>query len=234
MVFLVAAVLIVGCSAGSAASTTSDHVTTSPNSAATGVSATASPAATTSPSAAASASLSLLGILPVPPGGTPWPANANALLSLVSYVQSIYIKRVWTPEEALYARRGFVSAVERGWNNADGTQQYIEVVRFATPIGATSAFDEQISDWKQQDMTKLTDPAVGGVGFSGPVLDSQGNAHVNFWATVGDTLIHVVEYAAATPDPAAAKALLQEQYDRIKNGLRRPLALARLGQFRHS
>lgn len=79
-------------------------------------------------------------------------------------------------------------------------------------------------------MTKLTDPAVDGVGFSSPVLDSQGNAHVNFWATVGDTLIRVVEYAVATPDPAAAKALLQEQYDRIKNGLRRSLAFARLGQ----
>ena len=50
------------------------------------------------------------------------------------------------------------------------------------------------------------------------MLDSQGNTHVNFWATVGDTLIRIVEYAAATPDPAAAKALLQEQYDRIKNG----------------
>jgi hypothetical protein len=159
-----------------------------------------------------------LGVLPVPPGGTPWPANTNAPMSLISYVQSIYIKSVWTAEEAQYARRGFVSAVERGWDNADGTAQYIEVVRFATPIGATSAFDSQIADWKQQDMTRLTDPAIGGVGFSSPALDSQGNARVNFWATVGDTLIRVVEYAAATPDRAAAKALLQEQYDRIKNG----------------
>jgi hypothetical protein len=115
-----------------------------------------------------------------------------------------------------------------------GQRQRSDEPHLLRPIGATSAFDDQISDWKQQDMTKLTDPAVDGVGFSSPVLDSQGNAHVNFWATVGDTLIRVVEYAAATPDPAAAKALLQEQYDRIKNGLT-PLGCAcPSGQFRHS
>jgi hypothetical protein len=31
-------------------------------------------------------------------------------------------------------------------------------------------------------------------------------------------LIRVLEYTAATPDPAAAKALLQKQYDALKNG----------------
>ena len=31
-------------------------------------------------------------------------------------------------------------------------------------------------------------------------------------------MIRVVEYTAATPDPAAAKLLLQQQYDRLKNG----------------
>jgi hypothetical protein len=159
-------------------------------------------------------------MLPVPAGATPWPANTNALMSSISYVQSAYIKRVWTEEEALCARRGFVSAVEQGWRNADGTQQYITLVRFATTAGAASAFDELISDWKQEPKptTMLADPAVGAVGWSSPALDSNGDAHAEFGVTVGDTLIRVLEYTAATPDPAVAKVLLKEQYDSLKNG----------------
>ena len=42
--------------------------------------------------------------------------------------------------------------------------------------------------------------------------------HVEFIAAVGDTMILVVEATAATPDLAAAKVLLQEQYDSLKNG----------------
>lgn len=124
-------------------------------------------------------------------------------------------------EEAMYARRGFVSAVEQGWSNADGTLQYIMLVRFATTTGAASAFDELISDWKQEPkpMTMLADPAIdGAVGWSNPTLDSNGDAHAEFGIAVGDTVIRVLEYTAATPDPAAAKLLLQQQYDSIKNG----------------
>ncbi len=189
-------------------------MTASFSSAATAARAVAAPSPTARPS------LGLLGVLPVPAGATPWRANTNALMSRISYVQSAYIESVWPQEEALYARRGFVSAVEEGWTNADGSQQYIALVRFATPVGATSALDEQISDWKQSPdpMTMLADPATGAVGMSSPALDSQGDAHVNFFFAVGDTVIRVVEYSAATPDPAAAKVLVQEQYDRLKNG----------------
>jgi hypothetical protein len=214
MVFPVTAALLVGCSAGSSASTTSHPVTTSSSSAGTVAHAMATP------SAMASGSQGLLGVLPVPAGARPWTTNTNALISRISYVESTYIKSVWTQEEALAARRGFVSAVEQGWANADGSQQYIVLVRFASPIGATSALDEEISNWKQssQPMTMLTDPATGGHGWSSPALDSQGDAHASFYVAIGDTMIRVVEYTAATPDPAAAKALLQEQYDRLKKG----------------
>jgi hypothetical protein len=44
----------------------------------------------------------------------------NALVSLVSFVQSTYSKSDWTMEEALDARRGFVSAVEQA--SASGTR----------------------------------------------------------------------------------------------------------------
>lgn len=213
-VFLVAAALVAGCSAGSSASTTSHPVMTSPSSAETAARATATPSRPASPSR------DLLGVLPVPAGATPWPTNPNALMSLISYVQSEYIKSVWTQEEALNARRGFVSAVERGWFNADGSGQHIMLVRFATRAGAMSALDELISDFRQEPdpMTMLADPAIGAVGWSSPTLDSNGDAHAQFGVAVGDTVIRVVEYTAATPDPAAAKMLLQKQYDSLKNG----------------
>jgi hypothetical protein len=159
-------------------------------------------------------------VLPVPAGATPWPTNTNALMSRISFVQSSYGKSAWTVEEALYARRGFVSAVGEGWRNADGSQQYIRLVRFASPAGATSALDEVISGWKlhPKPVTMLADPAIGAVGWSSPTLDSLGNAHAEFGVAIGDTMILVVEYTAATPDPADAKVLLQEQYDSLKNG----------------
>lgn len=122
-------------------------------------------------------------------------------------------------EEALNARRGFVAAVEEGWRNADGSQQHITLVRFATQAGAASALDELISTWKQRPKpgTMLADPALGAVGWSSPTLDSAGDAIAEFCVAVGGTMIRVVEYTAATPDPADAKVLLQQQDDSLKS-----------------
>ena len=141
-------------------------------------------------------------------------------MSRISFVQSAYIKSAWAREESLYVRRGFVSAVEQGWFNADGSQQYITLVRFAIPAGATSALDELISGWKQKPKpaTMLADPAIGAVGWSSPTLNSLGDANAEFGVVVGGTMIRVLEYTAATPDPAPAKVLLQQQYDSVKNG----------------
>jgi hypothetical protein len=141
-------------------------------------------------------------------------------MGLDSFVKSAYSKSAWTEEEALDVRRGFVSAVLQGWTNADGSQQDIRLVRFATPGGAISAFDEASSSFKREPKpaTVLTVPAIGAVGTNNPTLDTQGNASVEFTAVVGDTMILVVEETAATPDPAASKALLLQQYDRLKNG----------------
>jgi hypothetical protein len=41
---------------------------------------------------------------------------------------------------------------------------------------------------------------------------------VEFVAHAGDTMLFVNEWTAAKPDPAAAKVLLQRQYDRLKKG----------------
>ena len=176
------------------------------------------PRTTAASSATASPSQGLLGVLPVPAGATAWPSNHNTLLNLVTFVELSYSESDRTTEKALDTRRGFVSAVQEGWMNADGSQQVIRLVRFATPTGATSDLDAVISGWQQEQKTMLTDPATGAVGWSSPVLDSQGDANAEFGVTVGDTMILAVEYSAATPDPAAARALLRRQYDRLKNG----------------
>jgi hypothetical protein len=158
-------------------------------------------------------------VVPVPAGATPWPSNTNALLSRTAFVELAYSKSDWTAEEGEEARRGFVAAVEQGWDNADGSQQSIRLVRFATPAGVASAFDEVRSGWDvQYPDTLLADPAIGAVGWSSPTLDPAGYAYAEWGAVVGDTMILAVEYTAATPDPAAAKVLLQQQYDRLKNG----------------
>jgi len=191
-------------------------VTASSSSAATAARPTATPPATASPSHG------LLGVLPVPAGATPLPTNTNALLSRNSYVRAAYSKSVWTEEEGLAVRRGFVSAVIQGWTNADGSVQEITLARFATHAGVTSALDELISGFKTEpeQETVLADPAIGAVGWSSPTLDSQGYCEVQWGAAVGDTMIIVTEETAATPDPAAAKVLLQQQYDSLKNGSR--------------
>jgi hypothetical protein len=141
-------------------------------------------------------------------------------MNRISFVKSFYPKSDRTREEALNARRGFVSGVLQGWTNADGSQQSITLARFATPAGATGAFDE-VSSWFKQwpkPVTTSVDPATGAVGWSNPTLDSKGYALVEFVAAVGDTMFLVNEWTAATPDPAAAKVLLQQQYNRLKNG----------------
>jgi hypothetical protein len=213
VVYLGAAALLVGCSAGSSTTTTSHPVTPSSSSAGTPAPATAAASGTASPSQGL---LGPLGVLPIPAGATPWPTTINGPKSRISFVKWTYNKSHWTEEEAMYARRGFVSAVVRGWVDADGSQQSIELVRFATPTGATSASDDVLSQ-TPTSATMLSDPAIGATGWSDPTLDTQGNARVAFIAVVGATLILVFEYTAATPDPAAAKALLERQYDSLKN-----------------
>ena len=210
MVFLVAAALLAGCSAGSSAPAKSRPVTTSPSSA--GTTARARARATARPSRG------LLGVLPVPAGATPWPTNTNALMSLDSFVRSAYSKSYWTVEEALDTRRGFAAAVEQGWGNADGSQQSIALVRFATPVGAMSAFNEANSG---RGWSKAGDDAVRPRHRCRRLEQSDaglaGRRESGFYAAIGDTMISVFEYTAATPDPADAKALLQRQYESLKN-----------------
>lgn len=203
--FLLLSTMLAGCSAGSPGVASAFDT----------ASAAASPSAK-----AAAASQGSLDVLPVPAGATPWKSNTSAPMSRAAFVHVFYIQNAWTDEEAQYSRRGFVSGLREGWINADGPQQSITIARFATAAGAASTLDDLKGSWKQQSkpVTMLADPAIGAVGMSNPTLDSLGNARVEFAATIGDYMIRVQEFTAATPDPADAKALLQKQYDVLKNG----------------
>lgn len=160
-----------------------------------------------------------LGILTIPAGAQPWATNVNKPLSLDAFVQTFYVKDGWTDEEGLYRRRGFVSGAMEGWVNADGTQQSIAIAKFATPQGAVSLFDgltETLRN-KPSPAEVITDAGDVGVGTVSPTLDADGNAIAEIAARVGDYVIDVHEFAAATPEPSAAKALLLRQFNNLQS-----------------
>lgn len=171
-------------------------------------------------SGTAAADTGPLGVLPIPAGAQPWTSNTNKLMNVDAFIKAFYLKSAQTEEESLLPRRGFVSGVVEGWINADGSQQEIAIYRFATANGAVSEFDALTGTLrgKPKPATVLTDPAVGGVGTVSPTLDSLGNAVAEIAARSGDYVIDVHEFSAASPDPAAGKALLLKQYDSLKRG----------------
>jgi hypothetical protein len=122
-------------------------------------------------------------------------------------------------EEGLYTRRGFKAGTVQGWINSDGTQQQIAIARFSSASGATSAFDGIAANLRDEPAPykAVKDPACRGVGSADPKLDSLGNAFVDIVAHVGDYMVDVHEFSAATADPAAANALLSRQCKALKS-----------------
>lgn len=161
---------------------------------------------------------SMLDVLAVPPGATPWKANTDAPMSLTSYIQTFYVKSAWNSEMGLYKQRKFKSGVIEGWINADGTQQEIAIARFSNQAGAISLFDGLTNTLKNMPAPakEITDATDGGVGTVSPTLDNLGNAIAEIAGHVGDYVIDVHEFSAASPDPAAAEALLAKQYQALK------------------
>jgi hypothetical protein len=70
------------------------------------------------------------------------------------------------------------------------------------------------SSWTEEE--RLIDPADGGTGWIDPDLNSEGYPTVRMGAHIGRDVIEVNEFTPATPEPAAAKALLLQQYDSLK------------------
>ena len=159
-----------------------------------------------------------LGMLPVPAGASPWSDNTDAPMSLGPYIGKFWDASTQAAEKSQYAQWGFVSGGYEGWINTDGSQQQIAIARFSTVKGAIDAADDLSSDLADQPApcTTFAGPVDGAVGEVDPRLDAEGNARVEITVRIGDELIDVHEFTAATPDPAAAKALLLEQVNALK------------------
>lgn len=153
------------------------------------------------------------GLLGTPSGASPWTDNPTGSLSLNAFIDKFYGPASVQSEKSLYAQRGFVSGGFEGWFSADNSQQSIAIARFASANGATSAFDDLSNYLRQKPAPSsvFTDSADGAVGSADPTPDTQGNALVDITARVGDYLVEVQDFTAATPDPAAAEALLLKQ-----------------------
>jgi hypothetical protein len=159
-----------------------------------------------------------LGMLPVPAGASPWSDNTDAPMSLGPYIDKFWDASAQAAEKSQYAQWGFVSGGYEGWINPNGSQQLIAIARFATVSGAINAVDDLSSDFADlpAPCTTFAGPVAGAVGSVDPRLDADGNARVEIVVRLGDELIDVHEFTAATPDPAAAKALFLEQVNALK------------------
>lgn len=212
---LAAAALVTGCApvvATTASGSSTQDWSAAVQSLGNGTSASA-------PSAPSAPSADPLGMLPIPSGATPWTSNTNAPMGLASYIGTFYIASSQAQEKSLYTRRGFVSGEIQGWINVDGSQQRIAIARFATANGAISAFDDlsTVLAGSSAPWTVISDPADSAVGAANPQPDSLGNDEVDIVARAGDFLVDVHEYTAASPDPAAAKALLLQQVKALES-----------------
>lgn len=162
-----------------------------------------------------------LGVLPMPSGARPWDSNGTGPMSIKAFVRSFYKTTAWSDEEGLFAQRKYVTGINRGWINSDGTQQSIAIMRFANTTGAQSQLDglvHTLYDNLPKGGTRVSDPSDGAAGTVDPQLDSLGNTRVELAVRIGTEVIDVHQFNAATPDPAAAKALLLKQVKALRAG----------------
>jgi hypothetical protein len=174
--------------------------------------------ATASASAASLVGAGPLGLLPIPSSANAWTTNTDAPMGLDAFIKQFYSSGSQAGEKSLYTQRGFVSGAFEGWFNPDGSQQTIAIARFARASGATYAFSDLSGSLQQNPAPyeEFTDSADGAVGSADPTVDSDGNTYTDITARVGDYLVDVREFSAATPDTSAAKALLLEQVEALK------------------
>jgi hypothetical protein len=221
---------VAGCASAAATSasgspTVSSSATAQPSGANTAAS-NPSPAASaiasgpqyTATASASPASSGPLWLLPLPSGANGWTSNTNAPMGLDAFIAQTYNINSQGSEESLYTQRGFVSGAFEGWYDPDGSQQTIAIARFATASGATSAFSDLSASLQESPAPdkEFTDSADEAVGSADPTLNSVGDADTDITARVGDYVVDVNEFSAATPDPSAAKALLEKQVDALK------------------
>jgi hypothetical protein len=155
-------------------------------------------------------------VLPDPAGTTPWEHNQTGVMDLKAYIDNFYVKDAWTRETGLMKQRGFVRAARHGWINADGSQDDIWLIQFATTAGARSLYLGLTDSWDSTKTTMdFTDAAVHGKGQYTTALDSLGNTSAKIAALNGKLVVYTKVYTAAKPDKAAAIDLMRRQWSHL-------------------
>jgi hypothetical protein len=163
-----------------------------------------------------------LNIMP-PPAGTRGLSQTSSTtgnpMDLPEAMGRLYPSSDWSAELNWLSGHNFVSSAREGWNYADGTQAAVIINRFADTTDAAS----QIGSWDTKFRHSsgsggaLADPADGGMGMV--VAQSRQTRYVKTVTTdrVGVYVIEIQVYALV-PEPGAAKAMLRQEYARLKAG----------------
>jgi len=162
-----------------------------------------------------------LNVLPPPAGTRRWSRTGNTgnPMNLAVAVAKLYPASDWSSEETWLSRHGFVSTAREGWTYADGTQAAVIINRFAAATDAASQIGSWDAHFRQESAPApaLTDPADGGMGVAIPASKQTPDVKTEMATHLGSYVIEVQVYAR-TPAPALAKALLRQQYARLKAG----------------
>lgn len=162
-----------------------------------------------------------LNLLPPPTGTRPWSRTGNTgnPMDLPVAVARLYPVSDWASEETWLSTHEFVSAAREGWTYADGTQAAVIINRFAAASDAASQIGSWDANFRQESApaAALTDPADGGMGVAISDSEQKPDVKTEMAAHIGSYVIEVQVYAR-TPAPAIAKALLRQQYARLKAG----------------
>lgn len=210
-------VISVGAGGTGTPTTSATGNTTGGGSATSPASSTSSASSDFSASGTADAQALLGEMVPYPAGARPWTQSKTGAFGLSDFIDNFYVASARAQETPTVQRRGFTGAARHGWFTMDGSQDEVWLVDFATDTGAQSMLLGLSNSWKEEASSGAAyqDPAVNGTGMTNPTLDAQGNAWAKEAARVGRTLVYVITFAPATPDKAAAEALIKQQVGRV-------------------
>jgi hypothetical protein len=160
-----------------------------------------------------------LNVLPPPAGRRrwSWTGNTGNPMNLPVAVAKLYPASDWSSEETWLSGHGFVSAAREGWTYADGTQAAVIINRFAATTDAASQNGSWDAYFRQESAPApaLTDPADDGMGVALPASKQTPDVKTEMATHLGSYVIEVQVFAH-TPASVIAKALLRQQYARLK------------------
>lgn len=153
-------------------------------------------------------------LVPYPAGAEPWTKSKTGVLDLDEFVDIFYTSKNRATTRARVVSDGFRTAVRHGWFNADGSQEDVWLVRFASSDGARSEYLSVTDNWKNaaKPTTTFAVPAIHGLGELVPTSDSLGNTSAKAAASRGDLFLYARVFTKQPPEQPAVTHLAQEQY----------------------